>query len=57
MFRVSTIHVELLDAVDVELFPSQLDLVGLGCELVGKIPNVVWEGCREQDNLNALVFG
>jgi hypothetical protein len=53
VFFISAIHVKLPNALHREFLPLKLDLVCTGSKFTSEIPDVIWECCREQDNLNA----
>jgi hypothetical protein len=50
----ATVDVQLFDAFYGELFVLQRDLVGVRCEFGCVINDGIWEGSREQDDLDVL---
>jgi hypothetical protein len=50
--EVNTNH--LLDTLDSELLDLQGDLVALGCEEVGEVQDLLWEGGGEENHLSSL---
>jgi hypothetical protein len=54
VLRIFAVHVALADPIYAKLLLFELDLVGVGCELVSKLPDVVGESCREQDDLRVF---
>lgn len=54
MFFVTAIHVELANAFYRQFLLLELNLVGVGRKLVGKVPHVVRERSREKDDLRRL---
>lgn len=53
VFFIFAIHIKLPDALHREFLPLKLDLVCTGSKFTSEIADVIWECCREQDNLNA----
>ena len=51
MILIPTIHIELADIIDAQLFLLQLDLVGFRGNLGGVVADVVGEGGGEEDDL------
>lgn len=47
-----TIHVELLDPFNRELFMLQRDLIGVWCEFVCELHDDIWEGSGEENDLH-----
>lgn len=55
MIFVTAIHIELTDVVNRDLVLLELYPVGIGCELVREVPDVVRECRGKQNNLYGLI--
>jgi len=51
---VTAVHVELANALYRQFLLLELDLVGVGSKLIGKVPHVVGERSGEEDDLRRL---
>lgn len=48
---LTAINIELLDAINVKFLRLECNLIGVRCNLFGKLADSVGPGSREQDNL------